>query len=323
MYAMLSRRFGPPVARQPKASQRKGDTITPTKPKKQPAAAKKCRISSIKNPAVGGNDKPEQDVGSVHESDESHWKRHSGDPCRFYCCRCRYIRHKEEFRREFPWLGPRPARMGGHWRLGCDACHWMSKKSPGARRELGWTFARARAWAGFEFSYNGLGGLFKQQIKQNNKKEGHKIAIGASHRLAKVLPAYTVEAAFQPLADNVFQPVADKMATIQPLADNVSQPVADNMAEKCIAAATAQVLDEGALLKGYVPRVQDWLSAWAVFTEQISFRKQARLAGKRLRWIRGNVRKVRRKQLKVMAECRRRHLRQILRKAQFISLSMR
>ena len=43
----------------------------------------------------------------------------------------------------------------------------------------------------------------------------------------------------------MFQPVADNMATIQPLADNVSQPVADNMAEKCIAAATAQVLDEG------------------------------------------------------------------------------
>ena len=91
-----------------------------------------------------------------------------------------------------------------------------------------------------------------------------------------VLPTYTVEAAFQPLADNVFQSVAD------------------NMAEKCIAAATAQVLDESVLLKGYVPRVQDWLSAWAVFTEQISFRKQARLAGKKLRWIRGNVRKVHR-----------------------------
>ena len=59
-----------------------------------------------------------------------------------------------------------------------------------------------------------------------------------------VLPTYTVDAAFQPLADNVFQSVADNMATIQPLAD-VSQPVADNMAEKCIAAATAQVLDEG------------------------------------------------------------------------------
>ena len=46
--------------------------------------------------------------------------------------------------------------------------------------------------------------------------------------------------------------------TIQPLADNVSHPVADNMAEKCIAAATAQVLDEGALLKGRVPHVQDF-----------------------------------------------------------------
>ena len=197
----------------------------------------------------------------------------------------------------------------------------MSKKSPGEKHELCSPYASsadtrplvrsfyASVWAGFEFPCTcslkrAKGGLFKQLIKQHSETKMHKIAIGASHRLAKVLPAYTVEAAFQPLADNAFQPVADNMATIQPLADNVSQPVADNMAEKCIAAATAQVLDESALLKGYVPQVQDWLSAWAVSTEQISFRKQARLASKRLRWIRGNVRKVRRKQLKVMAECR-------------------
>ena len=143
---MLPRRFGPPVVRQPKASTQKNWA----------AAAKKRRISSIKNPAVGGHDKPEQDVGSVHESDEAHWNRHSGDPSSRNCCRCFYIRHKAEFRRDHPWLRPRPAHMGSHWRLGCDACHLMSKKSQAEKRELGWT--RACVWAGFEFSYNGICG---------------------------------------------------------------------------------------------------------------------------------------------------------------------
>ena len=142
----------------------------------------------------------------------------------------------------------------------------MSKNSQAEKHELGWPVgARARVWAGFEYLYNDRCGRglrrFVERIKEHSEAEGHKIAIGASHRLAKVLPAYTVEAAFQPLADNVFQPVADNMATIQLLADNVSQPVADNMAEKCIAAATAQVLDEGPLLKGYVSQVQD-LKLW-------------------------------------------------------------
>ena len=258
-------------------------------------AAKKGRKSSIKNPADGGNNKLEQDVGSVHESDESHWKRHSGDPSSSSCCRCFYIRHKAEFRREFPWLGPRPTHMGSHWRLGCDVCHWMStnKKKETHQGRRG-SIKRAGAFAAFNYLCSPY--RLRERLSQHCLEEGHKIAAGASYQLAKALPASTVEA----------------METIQPLADNVSQPVADNMTEKCIAAATDQVLGDSALLKGHVPQVQDWLSAWAESTEQISFRKQARLAGKRLRRTRGNLRKVRRKQLKVMAECRRRHIRGIL-----------
>ena len=322
---MLSRRFGPPV-RQPRASTRNGETITPTKPKKQPLAlspkkstptkpkpkkqpralprkksaggakqpcpaAKKGR----KSPAVGGSDKLAQDVGSVHETDESHWKRHSGDPSSSSCCRCFYIRHKAEFRREFPWLGPRPMHMGSDWRLGCHVCHKKEQKETGKpvyRQGRRGCSIRASDMTRFNYLCEPCS---LRDILEVHQRHCHKIAEGQRPKRYRY---YTIKAT----------------ETIQPLSDNVSQPVADNMAEKCIAAATDQVLEDGALLKGYVPQVQDWLSAWAESTEQISFRKQARLAGKRLRRTRGNLRKVRRKQLKITAECRRRHLRQILRK---------
>ena len=89
-----------------------------------------------------------------------------------------------------------------------------------------------------------------------------------------------------------------------------------------IAAATTQALEDGRLLKGRAPQVQDWLTAWAESTERVSFRKQCRLSGKRTgRHLTANLRQVRRKQLKVMAEDRRRRLREMLRRAQFISLS--
>ena len=109
----------------------------------------------------------------------------------------------------------------------------------------------------------------------------------------------------QPLADNV----------LQPLADNVPQPSADTSAEKCIAAATAQVVADERLLKGRVPQVQDWLSAWAESTEQSSFRKQGRLTGKRAERARKNVRRLRRKQVRLIADNRRMHVRKILKRA--------
>ena len=90
-------------------------------------ATKNARNPSFQNPggnpAVGCNGKLEQEtdlVGTVHESDESHWKRHCGHPSSSTCGRCFYIRHKAELHLDFPWLSERPAHMGGSWCLGCD-----------------------------------------------------------------------------------------------------------------------------------------------------------------------------------------------------------
>ena len=68
-------------------------------------------------------------VGSVHESDAAHWKRHGEDPSASTCGRCIYILNKAELYVQHPWLSPRPSFMGGRWRLGCDACSWRYKHS--------------------------------------------------------------------------------------------------------------------------------------------------------------------------------------------------
>ena len=68
-------------------------------------------------------------VGSVHQSDAAHWKRHGEDPSASTCGRCFYIRNKADFMREHPWLTPRPTFMGGYWRLGCGVCSWRYKSA--------------------------------------------------------------------------------------------------------------------------------------------------------------------------------------------------
>ena len=46
------------------------------------------------------SDPEEELLGSVHESDAAHWKRHCGEPSSSTCCRCLYIRNKAELQRE-------------------------------------------------------------------------------------------------------------------------------------------------------------------------------------------------------------------------------
>ena len=90
------------------------------------AKTKKAMITMASN---GKTNKVEDLVGSVHESDFAHWMRHGDEPSSSTCGRCTFLRNKAEFRREYPWLTPRPTFMGGHWRLGCDVCSWRCKNS--------------------------------------------------------------------------------------------------------------------------------------------------------------------------------------------------
>ena len=90
----------------------------------------------------------------------------------------------------------------------------------------------------------------------------------------------------------------------------------------CITEAKRDYLDDKQLLKGRVPQPDDWVKAWADCTEKIEFRKQERLEGKREGEILPNFRRIRRKQIRIMAEARRMDIRQELSEATAITLAM-
>ena len=92
--------------------------------------------------------------------------------------------------------------------------------------------------------------------------------------------------------------------------------------EQCIEAAKKETLQDRQLLKGRVPQGSDWLECWAESTEQVSFHKQARLRSKKKSRHVKNLRKIRRKQVRIMAEARREVIREDLRRAKFICLAM-
>ena len=158
---------------------------------------------------------------------------------------------------------------------------------------------RASRFAAFNFAFNGCPTILRLRVKAHNVEQGHRIAIMASHMLA-----------------------APNETSIRPLADKrpeVDSTLAANT-EMSIAAATTAVLEDSRVLMGRVPQCQGWFSAWAESTEQIAFHRQARLSAKKqlsgskkkLTRRQTNLRWIRRKQVRVMAEARREVLRNCL-----------
>ena len=71
-----------------------------------------------------------------------------------------------------------------------------------------------------------------------------------------------------------------------------------------------------------MPQVDDWVDAWAESTEQVSFRNQARIRVKKGCVRARNLRQTRRKQRNIISEVRRQDIREQLRPATCIGLSM-
>ena len=93
-------------------------------------------------------------------------------------------------------------------------------------------------------------------------------------------------------------------------------------AAQLVAETASAVVDDRNLLKGRVPQIQDWLDAWAESTEHMAFHKQARILGKKGQQRYNNLRRMRKKQIRVSADARREDIRKQLGEAQFISVSM-
>lgn len=283
----------------------------------RPPKVKQARTISKKDAPVD----EEKSVGSVIESDCGHWHRHSAQPYSKVCCRCNFIRNKAELQRVYPWLMPRPSFKGGHWRLGCDTCHWMfsnSKKERHAGRRG--CKIRASTFSAYRFTCTGSWGKLHDRIKAHSVESGHRISHAASQRCSKMLPARLLP---EP-SDSTFE-AASSIARPM-LNDEDTEKAADALpmhTSNVISEAMSDVVSDRHILKGRVPQCQDWVDCWAESTEQTAFHKQARKAGKsQFNRPLANLRRIRRKQIRIIAEARRRVLRKQLAEARFISLSM-
>ena len=262
-------------------------------------------------------------VGDVFESDAKHWLRHRWTEESARCCRCHFIRNKTDLEAKMPWLAPRPAHLGGHWRLGCAVCHWRQSCAPQpTKRETRGSRGndiRGNKFAKFDVSYKPCSFYqLQNRLEPHRHHCGHKVAVLASLRASKVLPARLCHAGVLSAREDGGAGAQVHMRPL--LADSVEE--ADSAVEAVVEKAAAEVRSDQDILKGRVPQCKDWLDTWADSTEMTAFRKQVRLKEKRGERMANTKRYVRRNQVRIMAEIRREDIRRQLRAATCISLSL-
>ena len=276
-------------------------------------------MNAVKN--LGGD---EEFVGSVFESNADHIARHRGTPHELMCPRCHYIRNKTDIQRWAPWAAPRPRHMGGAWRLGCDVCTWAlgnrtAREKHASRRG---NDIRASTFARQNFTCNTRYCDFELKLRAHAQCQYHRVASSAANRLAGQFPRRMLRETEPHVAPG------GKEASVRPMAQETAEGndeacFDENSLQEAMSLASADVGADKSLLKGKVPQITDWINAWAEATEHVSFRKQVRIWGKKNgRKIHDYRRKVRRNQLKVIAETRREDVRKHLRRATCISLAL-
>ena len=269
-------------------------------------------------------------VGSVFETDAQHWSRHKGQPESIGCPRCHFIGRKFHFEKAYPWCGQKADFEGGPWRLGCSYCKWMHASAPKEihnNKRCGNKF-RLSAFARFDFVATAPWSVSEYRLKQHERQEAHRIAVASTRRFVLRMPLAQSEQKAQsqspPLRPLAQKPPLRPLAQQPPLRpqeiEEEDRTVA-SVASACVAEAKCDYLDDKQLLRGRVPQPEDWALAWAECTEKIAFRKQERLARKK-EFTFLNLRKIRRKQVRIMAEARRMDIRQELSEATSITLAM-
>ena len=216
------------------------------------ASKKKCAAGAAENLRVT--------VGPCTETREEHLKRHDGG--RKTCPRCRYYLFGDAWtatygsfasqsRDKTVWLDERPARRGGCWALGCSVCaqfELQRASTPCQQRastpsEAGQTEA-PKPVARRRRSYGVRGGT---------KFARHEVchaAMGASR-----------------VRDHA-QSEIHKLAV-----------AAHRQPDKPVRILLQTTVDDEQLLAGAVPQPADWLRAWRVCMDPVSWAIAAHLAG--------------------------------------------
>ena len=260
------------------------------------------------------------DTGSVFESDLEHLQRHRKSGQAGSCLRCQFLCSPRALQRaaSLPckaggfatWLEPRPAHEGGSWALGCRICAWyqhahggkgqpLAASGGGAQRKhkrklVKDPMMRKRPQPRFSKFANFTFRLFDkrtlEQIRQHGRSSGHERAHNA-----------------------LLQKESGCELRVVPEAARFPGP--------------------GVIFKGRVPKPKDWLDCFVETSLDIAWKKQAKVRTQKHSAGEAqsnneppetveSLRKMRRKQAKIMAEVVRQKHRQILRQAKFCTLAL-
>lgn len=249
-------------------------------------------------------------VGLVGQPAERHVAMHRLSPsAQAACPRCNYILKSDAFLPS--WVEERPSCWGGTWGVGCSICASQTRLAKKRPREGGdhRQNPRQSKWAKHEVT-----DITHWTVQQHGDSLGHRRACEldgrARHRTTDADRAAEPAAALDRAA------IKETAAGVEETAVGVEEPTLDAAAE-----------EELKLLRGRVPQSKDWLDAWVDSGQ--SFRAQGKAEDKRrqvgpktAKARQGNLRKVRRKQVTVMAEAVRRQLRKHLKESTSITVSL-
>ena len=225
--------------------------------------------------------------GSVSEA--KHLQCHAG--FKGFCIRCDVQKKPKVYealslQAGVPWITRGVSR--GLWGLGCTACAQYLASGRKCKD------ARFSKFANFQVRPKTRREA-KWLIEQHHLQKSHRVAIGTKSDRQRPKTA-----AIPP----------------QPLACDIACP-----SESPVILSA----EDAALLKGNVPSLVEWQDAWAVLSETVSLRKAGRLDEKRhsgKKSVGNKQRKRYRKKLLVMAEALRMKVREVLRQATSICVTL-
>ena len=287
------------------------------------------------------------DPGSVFENDLEHVKPHKAEGWAHECLRCSYILDKGSLGkyaslplpsgRLATWVEPTPSHMGGTWALGCRICAWHCNftAAGGARRthrkqlpeELrGMTAARHSKFAGFN---SGLRNVKLSEVRlallAHTTSQGHEKACKAmleKDRDCNLSTQSQAPPAINPLVQAAFKGRVPKPKDWFDCFVDCRNLISWRKQ------ANVHLQKSGANSEvsfGRKPLAPPGAS------ESDSLTTEPKDPGNGQPYVRGKIatplgldglRKRRRKQTKMMAECLRERHRNVLRKAQFCSLAL-
>ena len=237
----------------------------------------------------------------AHETLEAHLARHRNGCAT--CGRCHYIKNRRVYKdltkfgdSNSCWLEERPSFMNGEWALGCGTCAWHMGQMNRGRKPC----------------------VKKALLKKSEHRHKARFSKWGSFQV-KVFPFRQIRQRIMDHGGSLVHLRACEAMAISKNKHLHPMPSTGMLPKPAVGGEDAHIL------RGRVPKAKDWLDAFIDNDENLSWRKQERLSLRRVPENSGavhlrNLRKVRRRQIRIMARVAKRRVQQWVRGCQALTL---